>query len=273
MPSPNNHNEPKYICWFLRENIVLEDGTPINSYKLEHKCDEDIINEWAIHIRRHYISDEELMESIETHGISSKDYLCQYVIPQKEDAFGCSSRSNDISEIIVSDLFEYILSYTVPRCKQNNRSGKTQSEHGTDIIAYRFHNQKKPNKMDELLAIEVKAGLSSDKYTPIIDAISDSQSKDEHRHAHTLDYYRKKLKMMGNIAQAEEISRFQLKPEYPYQITYIGAGLITKDVIQNDILIGITKNSIQLKSINKIYLIHGKNLMDLTHNLYQRCSG
>lgn len=44
----------------------------------------------------------------------------------------------------------------------NNITGqeKNESEHGTDIIAYKFHSKEKtPAKEDELIAIEVKARL------------------------------------------------------------------------------------------------------------------
>ena len=40
---------------------------------------------------------------------------------------------------MVSDLLEFIMGYTVPRYKQMNRSGKNNSEHGTDIIGYKFY--------------------------------------------------------------------------------------------------------------------------------------
>ena len=81
--------------------------------------------------------------------LTVEEYLRQYVIPQKGEPFGPTARSNDISEILFADLFEFILNYEVPRCKQHNRSGKKESEHGTDIIAYRFFaDGKAPHKND-----------------------------------------------------------------------------------------------------------------------------
>lgn len=265
---------PKYIEWLIREeNILFEDGVPLNCYKLDYVFDATVFDEWALHLRRHYTFDDELNESLSSHKISAEEYLRKYVIPQKSEVFGATARSNDITEILISDLFEFVLKYTVPRCKQYNRSGKNQSEHGTDIIAYKYKNKDKiVNKADELLAIEVKSGISSDSYDPINNAINDSQKYDEHRHAHTLDFYRKKLKSISNFEQSQEVARFLQKTEFPYKITYIGAGITSREYIENNIILGIKGDDLNLRSDNKVFLIHGKKLMDLTHEIFERCT-
>lgn len=189
-------NPPKYINWFVEESTVtLEDGVPISCYRLAYTVDDAVYCEWALHLRQHYESDDELKESLVATGMHMEEYLRTHVIPQKSDPFGSTSRSNDFTEIMISDLLEYIQGYTVPRCKQRNRSGKAQSEHGTDILAYKYaKSTKTPDSKDELLAVEVKAGLSSDEYEPISNAVADSHTYDEVRHAHTLNFYRKKLR-------------------------------------------------------------------------------
>lgn len=267
-------NKPRYINWLIKEEeVTFEDETPLHCYKLDCALDDDVFDEWALHIRRHYVSDEDLEESVSLLSMTPAEYLYKYVIPQKEDGFGCTSRSNDITEILISDLFEFVLSYTVPRCKHDNRSGKTQSEHGTDIIGYKFKNSNKtPSEADRLLAIEVKAGLSSDDYTPIADAINDSHKYDEFRHALTLDFYRKRLKRMNNLEQSKDVSRFQQKPDYPYETFYIGAGVISRDRIENKIIMGLTADSLQLRSDNEVFLVYGRTLMEITHDIYRRCT-
>ena len=263
----------KYINWFAEENdVTLEDGVPINSYKLDYTIDEETYNELALHIRQHYESDDELAKSIITTKMSLENYLRQLVIPQRSDPFGATSRSNDFTEILISDLIEFIYKYDVPRCKQRNRSGKTQSEHGTDILAYKFRKKdKSPSKKDTLLAIEVKAGLSSDDYTPISLAVSDSVKYDEVRYSHTLNYYRKKLYSIKNYKQAEEIARFQRKSENDFIINYIAAAIISRETIPNNIISGIRGDTLALKQNNKIFLIHGKQLMNLAHDIFERC--
>lgn len=266
-------NSPKYINWFVEESsVTLEDGVPITCYRLDYTLDNAVYCDWALHIRKHYESDDELKESLQATRKPVEEYLRTFIIPQKTDPFGPTSRSNDFTEIMISDLLEFIQGYTVPRCKQRNRSGKVQSEHGTDILAYKYaKTTKTPDSNDELLAVEVKAGLSSDKYDPIINAVADSHAYDEVRHAHTLNYYRKKLRNINNKQQEYEIARFQQKSEHNYIITYIAAAIISRDQIANDVVSGIGNNDLKLRKDNKVFLIHGKKLMDLAHDIFERC--
>jgi hypothetical protein len=252
--------------------VTFEDGVPISCYRLDYTVDESVYCEWALHLRKHYESDDELKDSLARTGMSLEDYLRTHVIPQKSDGFGPTARSNDFTEIMVSDLLEFIHGYTVPRCKQRNRSGKTQSEHGTDILAYKYTKYSKtPNSKDELLAVEVKSCLSSDEYSPISDAVADSHKYDEVRHSLTLNYYRKKLRSINNYEQANEISRFQKKSEHDFIITYVSAAIISRNKIANDVVLGIRGNDLELRKNNKVFLIHGKKLMDLAHDIFERC--
>lgn len=265
--------QPKYINWFIEErSVTLEDGAPISCYRLDYAVEDDVFCEWALHLRQHYESDDELKESLRITGMTVEEYLRTYVIPQKSDAFGPTSRSNDFTEVMISDLLEFIHGFTIPRCKQRNRSGKNQSEHGTDILAYKYVKSfETPDIKDELLAIEVKAGLSSDKYDPIGNAVADSKAYDEVRHAHTLNYYRKKLQSINNEQQANEVARFQQKSENDYLITYVAAAIISRDQIANDIVLGLRGDDLKLRHNNKIFLVHGKKLMTLAHEIFERC--
>lgn len=264
---------PGYINWFVRENYVcLEDGVPITCYKLDYCVDEDTFRNWALHIRRHYESDDELIESLSDTQMSAEEYLRRFVIPQKNDIMAGTSRSNDFTEIMISDLLEFIHGFTVPRCKQENRSGKTQSEHGTDIIGYKFKNSDhKPSDRDELLAVEVKAGLSSDNYFPICKAVADSHKYDEVRHSHTLNFYRKKLRSNNQCQKADDIARFQRKSENDYIITFVAAAIISREVIDDNIIVGIKGVDLELRENDKIFLVHGNDLMNLAHEIYERC--
>lgn len=264
---------PQYMNWIVRENgVVLEDQFPLNCYWITPEINDSVLDDWALHIRRHYVSDVELNEGAALNELTVEEYLRQYIIPQKNEPFGPPARSNDISEILFADLFQFILNYEVPRCKQYNRSGKNNSEHGTDIIAYKyFSGTAQPNKNDELLAIEVKAKLTSDDACETIkDAVADSK-KDEHRLAHTLDYYRKKLRSMGMEIEAGKVSRFQQKTEKPYRVSYIGAAISSLSCIEGKVLVGIKGSDLELKTNQSIYYIHGADLMDLAHRVFERC--
>ena len=69
------------------------------------------------------------------HAMTVEQYLHDYVIPQKGEELGATVRSADITEILISDLLEFVHQYSVPRYKLKNRSGKNNSQQGTDVIA------------------------------------------------------------------------------------------------------------------------------------------
>lgn len=52
---------PQYINWIVREDgVVFEDQQSLNCYMLSYVIDNAVIDDWALHIRRHYIPDSEL---------------------------------------------------------------------------------------------------------------------------------------------------------------------------------------------------------------------
>lgn len=261
----------QYIRWFVKEfDIQLSDGTLLPCYRLEHTEDEDVLNEWAIHLRRHYESDKSLADSISALGLSKSDYLRDYVLPGTQN-LAASCRSGDFSEILVSDLLEFIYHYNVPRCKQLSRANKDRSTQGTDIIGYHYANTNGiPSTNDELVAAEVKGKLSSGAVDVLLDAAIDSQ-KDEFRLATTLNFYRKQLNSIGNHEEAKRIVRFLQKSEYPFQIRYLGVGVTSIYQIKNEMLSDYNKDNLMVSTGHEIFLIHGKKLMELVHNLYERC--
>lgn len=263
---------PGYIDWLVEETgITIKAGIPIKCYKIDYKEDETVLDEWALHIRRNYIEDEDLLADAKINEMSIEQYLCEYVIPQKNEHLGPTVRSGDITEILVCDLLEFIFDYSVPRYKQKNRSGKNNSEHGTDVIAYKFFNENKsPNDKDELIATEVKAVLTSRDYSSLEKAITESK-KDEQRLARTIDHCRKRLKELGNLEQSSEVARFLLKPDNTYNLTYAAAGFSSRQTVDQVIELSASGQELQIKSDQKIFYIHGKTLMDLTHKIYERC--
>lgn len=272
---------PLYLKWLIEEKgVTLDNGESIQCYKLDYVKDDETLNAWAIHIRRHYISDEELDESCEELEISPEEYLKQFVIPQKgKDRMAGTARSNGISEILFSDLLEFIYGLEVPRCRMDNMSGPTVSEHGTDVIGYKYYNaDKSPDIKDRLVTVEVKAGLTQ-KTTQVIEKAVIDANKDEYRIAQSLDYMRKKLKRMNKQAEAEDILRFQKKTKYDYQLENYAAGMSSLEEIPEQKVDGnemkiipeIVGEDLRLKGDAGIYYVHGKSLMELAHNIYDRC--
>ena len=272
---------PSYLKWLIEEKgVTLDNGESIQCYKLDYVKDDETLNAWAIHIRRHYISDEELDESCEELEISPEEYLKQFVIPQKgKDRMAGTARSNGISEILFSDLLEFIYGLEVPRCRMDNMSGPSVYEHGTDVIGYKYYNaDKSPDIKDRLVTVEVKAGLTQ-KTTQVIEKAVIDANKDEYRIAQSLDYMRKKLKRMNKQAEAEDILRFQKKTKYDYQLENYAAGMSSLEEIPEQKVDGnemkiipeIVGEDLRLKGDAGIYYVHGKSLMELAHNIYDRC--
>lgn len=263
---------PRYIDWFVEETgIRIKENIPLKCYKVDYKDDEDILDEWALHIRRNYIEDDELKEDADLNEMSVDQYLREYIIPQETEHLGPTARSADIAEILVADLLEFIMGYTVPRFKLKNRSGKNNSQQGTDVIAYKYKNtDKSPSNKDELIAAEVKASLSNNQYTPLENAIIDSH-KDEHRLARSINYCRKRLNELGKVSEANEVKRFLFKPDNNYKITYAAAGISSRQDVDDVIELSVAGEELEIRNGEEIFYIHGERLMELTHNIYERC--
>ena len=265
-------NRPSYIDWIIEEKgITIKDGIPINCYSIDYKDDDTILDDWALHIRRNYIKDEDLLFDAEINGMNVEQYLHDRVIPQRNEELGPTARSGDITEILVSDLLEFIFGYSVPRYKQKNRSGKNNSEHGTDVIAYKYFNgYDNPSEKDELIATEVKAALTSTGYAPLENAIKESK-KDEQRLARTIDHCRKRLKELGNLEESSEVARFLLKPDNNYKLTYAAAGISSCQTVDQEIKLSASGEELHISTKQRIFFIHGKTLMNLAHKIYERC--
>lgn len=265
-------SRPSHIKWFVEEQgIRLKDNTPVNCYFIDYQDDDAVLDEWALHIRRNYIDDEQLVEDAAVNEMTIEEYLTQYVIPQKEETLGPIARSADIGEIIVSDLLEFVYGFSVPRFKMKNRSGKCNSQQGTDVIGYKYYNYDHTFSIkDELIATEVKAALTKEDYSPLLNAIKDS-AKDEHRLARSIDYCRKRLRELGKVQESEDVKRFLFKPDMNYKIIYAAAGISSKADVDSEIVLGVKDDDLEIQNGQMVFFIHGKNLMELTHKIYERC--
>ena len=264
--------QPKYLRWIVKEEgIVLDSGETVKCFRIDYNSDDEVLDDWALHLRRHYIQDAELTESVARTGQTTEEYLRENCIPQKNTRLGSIARSADITEILISDLIEFVEGYVVPRCKQENRPGKDNPIQGTDVIGYKFHRtDKKASEYDQIIAAEVKAGLTSCNYEPLYKALKDTK-KDKDRLSRTLDFYRKQLKAYNDNDSADEIARFQNKAEHNYKIIYLAAGVSSKHDVENTILLSNIGTDLVIDNGQGIFFVHGDSLMDLTHSIFERC--
>ena len=88
-----------------------------------------------------------------------------------------------------------------------------------------------------------------------------------------LDYYRKRLGELNKKAEAAEVARFQNKAERSYKTTYIAAAVSSTLTIPNNVIIGINGDVLELtlKDSQRVFFVHGKKLMNLAHQIYERC--
>ena len=71
--------QPRYIDWLVEEvSITIKDGIPVKCYKIDYKKDDMVLDDWALHIRRNYIEDEDLLSDAEINGMSVEQYLHDY---------------------------------------------------------------------------------------------------------------------------------------------------------------------------------------------------
>ena len=257
--------EPVFIKWLVYEEDVQIEGAVTRCFRLDGSIDERSLQEWALHIRRHYIRDDELEDYSSFYEIDPATYLRASCIPDVPRI-----RGGDFAEIIISDLLQFIEGYEVPRYKQHGRSDKNNSEHGTDVIAYKLVDPLKPNLKDELLAVEVKSRSSS---TALSDAISEAAKdspKDRSRLAMTISYYSRRSLESGDDRTSAELKRFLCASERPFIESFaIGAIAGVKDAKRQ---IGFKNaDDFFLSKNDKVFIIHRPHFMDLIHSVYERC--
>jgi len=90
------------------------------------------------------------------------------VIPQKEQTGGPTAISAEIAEILLYDLFEYILHYTAFRGRHWDKATPTSMIQGTDVFAAKIKNKNAITTEDDLCIIEVREKYSDDVILTIL---------------------------------------------------------------------------------------------------------
>ena len=131
----STEEKPLFTAWLEAEQCTFRDGTKVYCWCLDWTCSDCVLDKWALHLRRHYISDNILEHRVMARQTTSDQYLPLRVVPDIP-----SIRSGDFAEILISDVLQYLYGLAVPRYKQCNRKDKNASEHGSDVIAYQLKN-------------------------------------------------------------------------------------------------------------------------------------
>lgn len=257
--------EPSFISWLVEEEDVLIDGAKVRCFRIEGNFDDNTLRDWALHIRRHYVRDDELIDYASTYEIDARKHLREDCIPNVPQI-----RGGDFAEIVISDLIQFIEGYEVPRYKQHGREDKNSSEHGTDVVAYKVADPAKPNKNDELLAVEVKSRSSSTDLKGAITEAAKDSLKDRSRIAMTLAYYATRSLAAHDTRTSMELKRFLHASEHPFKETFaIGAVAGIKDAARQ--LRGKSAFDLLINHNERVFIVHRARLMELVHRIYNGC--
>lgn len=258
---------PSFVSWLEREQCSFQDGTTVACWHLGWQCDEDALDEWALHIRRHYVRDKELADRCRARNERLDIYLPRRVVPSESRI-----RTGDFAEILISDILEYLCRYAVPRYKQCGRPDKNSSEHGTDVIAYRTLDCGKASNDDELLAFEVKSDASGTRESGFLRRVKDAATgpaKDPNRAPMTLDYMIDRASDAGDTQSVEALKRFANKGGVTFR-EVCGSAVTTSYATPDAALSARTPNDVQLGEGNPLIVVHAQKFMDLINALYDR---
>jgi len=269
----NFPSEPPFIDWLLEESCITADGKEVDCYMLDWIIDEEALEQWALHIRRHYIRDDELKRASLLRGTDPASYLICNRIPGTE-GMEAQLRSGDFAEIVISDILQFIDGYTVPRYKQHGRDDKRFSRTGVDVVAYMINDAEAPSEDDELVAIEVKSSVSKERGADLISRINDAASdskKDPNRLPMTLEWMIDKCDNVNDEATLKALLRFTKKGDYEFKEGY-GSGVVASTLAAAEAISGVSSSQLGLSSDERLIVVHGSKLMGLVHELYSRCT-
>lgn len=264
--------KPAHVDWLVNTGTTLKtlDGVVVEVWELKHSDDNEVLSAWAKHFRQHYCTDDELPDLISGTGKSKADFLKDIKFPDAKESSGPATRSGDFGEILVADYIEYVLGYWCPReHRYENRINADVSDHGTDVVGFRFA-ETKPSPKDELFVLESKAGLRATKENRLQDAI-DGSAKDRLREAMTLSAIKKRL-LRKNRDEAMRVERFQDEADKPFHRISGAVAVLDEETAAKMALDQSDTTKHPNKANLKLIVIKGVSMMDLVHTLYERAA-
>lgn len=258
-------------AWLTKEQCTFKDGTSVKCWLLDWGAiTESKLDEWALHLRRQYISDQELNHMSGEFGLSISEYLTNLVVPDGTDKR--HARSGDFAEILVEDILECLYGFAVPRHKHRYREDKNASGPGADVIAYQRRDSSIPSVDDKLLVFEVKSNASGKTEAGFLrrvkDAATDS-AKDPNRAPMSLGLMINKAIRAGDEESRRNLLRFWNKGGAPYTVEY-GSAVATSYCAPSAVLTQKLPADVGLRVDNSLIVVHGNKLMELVNALYDR---
>lgn len=254
------------------ERIETQSGPEVEVWVLDPQDDDVILASWAEHFRQHYCLDAEIDDLRRGYDLSRKDYLLQLVFPDASAAPGPSIRAGDFAEILVADYLEFVLGYSVPRWRYDEKQVRNESTKGTDIIGFHVAGDKE-SPADELAIYEVKATLSgAGRGNRLQDALDGSAKDFNLRKAESLNAMRRRYLHSGHKDLADMVMRFQNRSRRPYREVSGAAVLLHNPALSRSKLAESDCSSHPNRENLRLLAISGADLMNLVHALYGKAS-
>ncbi|MDD2285368.1 MAG: SAVED domain-containing protein [Paludibacter sp.] len=262
--------KPHYLDWLIQEKpVTTSEGKQIIVYELVIQDDENILNAWAKHLRKHYCADSEIDVLRAGFGLERNEYLKTIKFPDERIRPGPSVRSGDFAEILVADYVQYVLDYIVPRTRYDRKVNRNSSTMGSDLIGYKCG--KKISKNDQLIVFEVKAKASDvpPSSESILQKAVDDSNKDVVRLAETLNAVAQRSIDRHDIEGAKRVQRFQNSTDTPYRRTY-GAAAVHSNMSYPETVLKTVSTLHHTDPDLDLLVIHCDKLMDFIHKMYGR---
>ncbi|WP_044896172.1 Hachiman antiphage defense system protein HamA [Bacillus alveayuensis] len=263
----------EYLRWLVDtgQKLTLNDGKNVDVWKLNHENDDAVLSAWAKHFRNHYCLDSEIDFFRRGFNFSRAEYLNKIKFPDRSIPPGPSIRAGDFSEILVADYLQYILNFWVPRTRYADKNIRNESSKGSDVIGFKIFSKEQDSLDDTLAIYEVKAKFTGRVNNRLQDAV-DHSSKDYIRIAESLNAIKQRLFLKGERDEAISVERFQNSEDRPYKEIY-GAVAVLSTELYDPIKESQTVAS-NHRNPDKLTLlvIHGRDMMDLVHELYRRAA-
>lgn len=260
-------DKPLFTAWLAAEQCTFKDGTKVHCWRLDWACSDDVLDEWALHLRRHYISDDVLEHRVMARLTTPDQYLPLRIVPDIP-----STRSGDFAEILISDVLQYLYGLVVPRYKQCNRKDKNASEHGSDVIAYHLKNLNGASTSDKLFVFEVKSNASKTSDAEFIKTVKKATKdsvKDPNRVPMTLQYMIDEAIDVNDQTTQKNLQRFTDMGGSPCQKIF-GSAVATSHAKPIDALSGKAPSDVDLSADSPLIVVHASKLMELVNSLYDR---
>lgn len=268
MPWTNKHLE-----WLQNTGCTIETscGKFVPVFQFRHDvCNETIMSAWARHFRNHYCLDSEL-EILKPEEMTCSEYLMDLKFPHASTSPGPSIRAGDFAEILIADYLEFLRNYYVPRTRYDRKIIGNESSKGSDVIGFKQQGNE-PHRNDELVIYEVKAKLSENTNSNVLQTAIIDSSKDEIRLAESLNGMKQRLHDRRDSSGVRVINRFQKNVDKPYKRLYGAAAVITKTSFRTETLSESDSSEHVASEDLELIVIYGEQLMPLVHALYARAA-